>query len=233
MKSKIKPKVIVPFFLPKGYLSYSAVMLWQKDKAAFRRKYYEFEEDLSNVYMTFGKKIAKFLESRDYEKYPTLKKVPYYPVSEHAITVTIGRTKQNPYGVQVKGFLDLYDDRECAFAEIKTGIVSAKNGPPWNKLKVQAHDQLPWYSMLIQESEGRIKENCKLIWIETRYKKRKEKLGSQVMECEGNELELTGKIKTFNRKIEQWERDRMKKLIIKVAKEISDDFKKYQKVVIK
>ncbi len=208
--------------LPKGYLSYSACMLWLKNPEQYRRRYYENEKQDESIPMRFGKKIAEVLESRDFRDYPVLKSVPYYPISEHPIDVNID-------GVMVKAFLDLYKPPTFGFAEVKTGSVSHKNGPPWTLAKVMAHEQLPWYSLLIKEKEGKVDPLCYLIWLETRYKTVSDMVGSRSMEGEGRELELTGGIEVFKRKIAEWERDRIRELIITTAKEITKDYNEYLK----
>lgn len=208
--------------LPKGYLSYSATMLWQKNKDLFRKRYYENEKQEESIPMRFGKKIAEVLESRNFKEFPTLKKVPYYPISEHKIEVDIG-------GVPVLAFLDLYKPKTFSFGEVKTGSVSYKNGPPWDRVKVKFHDQLPWYSLLIESVYGKVDPVCHLIWVETRYKTVIDQIGSRKMEGESKELELTGRIEVFKRRIAKWERERIKKMIIKTAKEVTRDYNAYQK----
>ncbi len=197
------------------------MMLWMKNPAAYRRRYYENEDQVETPPMVFGKKIASVLENRDYKEFPLLAKVPFYSVSEHELDVMIG-------DVPVKGFLDLYEPKTYTFGEVKTGSISHTNGPPWSKAKVIAHEQLPFYSLLIKTAYGIVDPWTKLIWLETRYIMTKESVGSRVMEAEGRDLELTGKMKVYRRRIAQWERDRIKRMILKVAKEISTDYTEWQ-----
>lgn len=170
--------------------------------------------------MGFGKKIAEVLEGRDFKDHPSLKDIPFYPISEQKIEVLIG-------DVPVMGFLDLYEPTTFSFGEIKTGIVSKSNGPPWDKIKVQKHDQLPWYSLMIKTFYGKVNPKCKLIWIPTRFKDVEDQIGSRKMVGEGKELELIGETHVFERNIRQWERDRIQDLIVTVAKQISEDYEKY------
>ncbi len=208
--------------LPKNYLSYSAAMLWLKTPDLYRRRYYLNEKPEDNVFMGFGKRIAEVLESRDFKDHPSLKDIPFYPISEHKLEVEIG-------GVPVMGFLDLYEPTTFSFGEIKTGIVSKTNGPPWDKVKVQAHEQLPWYSLMIKTAYGKVNNKCKLIWIPTRFKDVEDQLGSRKMTGQGKELELIGETHVFERSIAEWERKRLKDLIIKCATEISNDFTEFSK----
>lgn len=221
--------------LPKGYLSYSAMMLWIRNPELYRARYYRGEKGEDSVPMIFGKKIAEVLEKcRDkhlspadsealYEQYPQLRKVPFYPIAEQPLTVTIEE------GLLVKGFLDLFDPVACSIGEVKTGSVSHVNGPPWDKVKVQKHEQLPFYSLMVKATFGKVDPIVKLIWLETRYKETMERLGSRMMIGEGRDLELTGRMEVFERRIAEWERTRIKKLIIKVAREITNDYDAYCK----
>jgi hypothetical protein len=215
-------KSIKTYNLPRGYLSYSAIMLWKQSPERYRERYYENLPDEQSVPMTFGKKIAEVLESRDYKEYPALKKVPYYPVSEHPLDVMIGN-------VRVKAYLDLWEPKTFTFGEVKTGSVSSVKGPPWDKVKVLKHDQLPFYSLLIKTAYGKVDPDVNLIWLETRYKMIRNRLGHRIMEGEGRELELTGKIEIFKRSIADWERKRMKTLIAISAQEISEDYTEWLK----
>ncbi len=203
--------------LPRGYLSYSAIMLWIKNPDAYRRRYYENEPPHDSIPMTFGKTIADVLESRDYTEFPALAQVPFYPVSEHPIMTDIG-------GVPIKAYLDLWEPETFTFGEVKTGGSTA-----WDAVKVAKHEQLPFYSLLIKEVYGQVNPKVNLIWLETRYVRVMEKVGKLMLECDGRDLELTGKMEVFERRIAEWERKRMKKLIIQSAKEISTDYDAFLK----
>lgn len=203
----------------KEYLSYSAIRLWQQSPERYRRKYYDGEQEVPTVYTTFGKRIAELLEARDFTGYPALEKVPPYLVSEESVEVDIG-------GVPIKGFIDLYEPDTFSFGEVKTGIVHATNGPPWTAVKVRQHDQLPFYSLILKEKFGKVDPTCHLIWLETSFKKSMDQVGSRLLEGVSRELELTGAMKVFKRRIAEWERKRIRDMIISTAIEIQDDFKR-------
>lgn len=203
--------------LPRGYLSYSAIMLWVKNPEAYRKRYYENEPQNESVPMIFGKKIAEVLESRDYKEFPELAKVPFYPVSEYPIVIDVA-------GVPVKAYLDLWEPETFTFGEVKTGGSTA-----WDLVKVMKHEQLPFYSLLIKEAHGKVNPKVNLIWLETRYKRVMEKIGSRTLECDGRDLELTGRMEVFERRIAEWERKRIKKLILQSAQEITDDYNAFLK----
>ena len=202
--------------LPKKYLSYSALSLWKKDKHLFQQKYYEGIELPDTRYTLFGKEIALALESG---KYP---QVPRYKKSEYAMNVLIE-------DIPILGYLDSFSPQRRAFLEYKSGIRHLNGDARWTQLAVQQWDQLPFYSLLIKEKFGRVQNQCKLIWLETRNKEVQEQIGSHVVETYSNELELTGHMEIFKRSIEEWERDRMREWIIKSALEISKDYATFKK----
>lgn len=195
--------------LPKPYLSWSAISLWNRDKDLFRRRYYENEKSPDNVFTLFGRETHTMLETQE-----NLAHIPRHEIAELEIKTEIE-------GVPILGYIDNFSPKTKAFLDYKT----AKN--PWTEVEVQKLDQMPFYSLLIKEKFGKVKAKCQLIWLETRFKEVEEKVGSQIMVGEGNELELTGVFKVFNRTIEEWERERIKKWIVKSAKEISEDYQNY------
>ncbi len=205
----------------KDHLSFSAIRLWKQNKDGYRRKYYPEEgESISTIYTQFGKKIAEVLESRDYTQYPSLKEVPYYSVSEQSVECEIN-------GVPIHGFLDLYNPETFSFGEVKTGIVHHTNGPPWTTVKVRQWDQLPFYSLLIKKKFGKVDSLCHLIWLETYFIKSTQPTLSSALKVKDNELQLTGQIKIFPRKITENQRRLMQQLIVTSGYEIEKDYKEY------
>lgn len=200
--------------LPKKHFSYSQLSLWLKNKQQYRERYYLDAPAFESKETIFGKRVARMLETG--QKDPVLDLVPRYPVMEHRLEVKIA-------GVPFLGFLDSFSKRKKAILEYKTG----KNA--WNDVLVHKHDQLTIYSLLVKTIYGKVDPLVKLIWIETRYKSETQKLGNREMEGESNELEFTGKIEIFERKIAEWERKNIKKLIIRTAEEISKDYTNWQK----
>lgn len=210
------------YILPKKYLSYSSISLWNKDKDAFRRKYYEGEKSVETAEMIFGKKIARLLENpAELEKHPVLNRVPRYKESEHKIDIEIE-------GIPVIGYLDSFCPDTFSILEFKSGHASSSGKDPWDKVKVMKHDQLPFYSLLVEEKYNKVNSECQLVWIETEFKKQQTEFDGHILERETRDLLLTGKIEIFKRKIAKWERERMRELIIKTAQEIHEDFKNYK-----
>jgi hypothetical protein len=204
--------------LPRSYLSYSSWSLWKRDKQAFRRKYYFNEAPFETVETIFGKKIAKRLEDKD----PELSFIPSYSKSEHGIETLIG-------DVPVKGYLDTFEPDTFSFAEFKTGHLSKNGKSPWDEVKVARHDQLPFYSLLIEAKYGKVDRVTYLHWIETAFKEKKIMFDGMELIADTRELQLTGRIETFKRIIPKWERDNIKESILLVAREISEDYSLFLK----
>lgn len=206
----------------KRHLSFSAINLWKKNKAQYRKKYYDGEPSISTVYTTFGNVVHKLVEENDFGKYPVLKEIPIYSKHEEPIEIEIE-------GVPIRGFLDLYEPDNYSFADLKSGIVHKTNGPPWTALKVRQWEQLPFYSLLVKKKFGKVQNKCHLIWLETYFEESKQKSISPALKVGRGELQLTGQIKIFPRVIAEWERKRMQDDIIKTAAEIQEDYAAYIK----
>jgi len=197
--------------------------LWKTNKNEFRKKYYSTEWlEVSSPYITFGKQIAELLEDKKKTKaHPVLSKIPLYPVREQPILHTID-------DVPIKGFIDSFDKRWKKIIEIKTGIM--KDGrAPWDPVKVRKHDQIRLYSLMVKEIFGSVHPVVKLIWLETCWKEKCVPVlfgGKEFMNC-SPELELTGHFQVFDREIEEWEHDFMRREIVRIATEISEDYSRY------
>lgn len=208
--------------LPRGYLSYSAMMLFLKNKNAFRAKYYRNEQQIETVEMSYGKQIASFLEDDEQvKKHPILKQIPTGGITEYEVQTEIG-------GVPVLGRIDRYFEETHSFHEIKTGHKSHSGGAPWDRVKVRQHQQLPFYSLLIEVSTGKVDPLCKLIWIETMFTTEKREFNGHTLETESRILDFTGRVEVFERRITKWERKRMQEQIISVAQQIDEDFKTFK-----
>lgn len=204
--------------LPRTYLSYSSWSLWKKNREAFRRKYYLNEPSFENVETIFGKKIAKMLEDKEQiKKHPVLSLIPSYSLAEHGIDVVIN-------DIPVKGYLDTFDPETFSFGEFKTGHLNKDGKAPWNRVKVFKHDQLPFYSLLVEKKYGKVNRVTNLHWIETKFKEKMIVFDGIELIADSRELELTGRIESFKRIIPKWERELIRKDIIKVAGEISEDY---------
>lgn len=204
-----KPK----FLLPKKHLSWSSLNCWMSNKERFRREYFENGKKLDTKYLRFGKGIAELIESGKHKE--MLPDLIVYEKPEFEIRVEIE-------GVPMLAYLDGYDPINNVFLEYKTGK------HPWTQVKVQKHDQLTLYAMLLRTLTGKAPEYCDLIWIETKEG------GVEVEDfwrSNEKEINVTGKIMTFRREFDNRELDRMEHIVLKCAEEISDAYDKFIKEI--
>jgi len=165
----------------------------------------------------YGKKIAKSLE--DGEK---IEGVEEYEKAEKSIKVELIP------GLTLLGYLDGFTEDTLKIVELKTGHTNKDGKAPWDKLKVQRHKQLQYYCLLVKLKYGTYNPDVTLQWLETEFAKDTMEFDGHILEGTTSRLELTGRVETFDRHIEQWELDKIQEEIIEVAKEISIDFTAYE-----
>jgi len=150
--------------LPKGYLSYSQVQLWDKDRERYKQIYFDGRDDLrtSNKAMEYGKAVATALETAtdtgDLLTDEAMFLLKKYDLRDKEI-VTYLKTKEGT--VKIMGRPDTMDSTTHAFREYKTG----KNA--WTQKKAQAHLQMKFYATLIYLAHGTKLNEAWLDWIET------------------------------------------------------------------
>lgn len=148
--------------LPKGYISWSALDLFEKSEQKYIDKYFfKKDESWTNGYMVFGKKFAKAKETGDCGDDTLLEwavnATPSYGNAEYKLESVL----QTPYGaIKLLSYLDDYQKDLCKILEYKTGTT------PWTQAKVQKHGQLHFYAVSINSSIG-INPEQSLIWIPT------------------------------------------------------------------
>jgi hypothetical protein len=185
------------------------MMCWLHSKERFRKEYFENGEKLNTKYLRFGKGIAKMIESGTHKT--LLPDLIVYECPEFEIRCDIG-------GVPMLSFLDSYNPVDNVFREYKTGKVA------WTQSKVQKHEQLVVYATMLKQLTGKIPEYCDLDWIET--KEGGLPIDDFWHENEGA-INVTGKIESFHRVFDPREVERMEKLIVKTANEISEAYIKF------
>ena len=203
------------YLLPKPHLSYSQMQIWMTSKERYRREYFEGGKKLDTKYLRFGSWLAKLIEEgKSQTLLPTL---IVYPKREHVIEIEI-------CGVPMLMKIDDYDPERNIFREKKSGKLSKKGVPPWSLSKVQKHEQLVVYAMGLKHSTGKMPKYCDLDWIETQ-------VGCMptvdFWHTEQGAISVTGKIESFHREFDEREVERMEKLIVKCAEEISEAYKNF------
>lgn len=202
-----------PIILPRGYLSYSQLTLWNSSPDSYRKQYYFNGGSPTSAAMTLGSQVATLLEG-DVTNHPVLSRVPRGDCPEYALDFVVD-------GVRCIGRIDSYDSATGNFYEYKTGV------KPWSKSLVRKHLQLDMYALGldIQHSENKIR-SCDLVWIQTEKTVSTATFGGILMEGD-KELILTGKIESFPRVISENDKAYVRNLIVTTAAEISADYQQH------
>ncbi len=199
--------------LPRNYISWSSMSCWNSSPGRFRREYFECGKKLNTKYLRFGKGIAELIQNGKYKE--LLPDLEVYEISEFEIRTDV-------CGVPILSYLDDYDPKRNIFREKKTGKI------PWTKARVIKHGQLLFYAVALKHSTGKMPEYCDLDWIET-------KEGSIEVDDFWREnekaVQITGKIKSFHREFDEREIEKMEKLIVKSANEISKAYQDFIKEI--
>lgn len=160
--SKQKQKSSELLLLPRGYLSSSALDLWESSPKQYMRKYFEGQDiDRPNEYMTFGKRLAQHIETGEFADDPMVvfakNFLPSYGNAEYELTTVL----KTPYGdIKLLSKLDDYNPTDNEILEHKTGKTK------WTHARVQSHSQLHFYAVNAHNEVGTI-PNQILHWIET------------------------------------------------------------------
>ena len=220
--------------LPRPHVSWSQINCWMSNKDRFRREYFENADKLDSRYLRFGKGFARIMEmlveepwllkneawvmdnfgmdikSSEYQNFAM--DLRWYDTPEYEIRCDIN-------GVPVLAYLDSYNSRENLFFEFKTGT------QPWDRAKVQKHDQLLLYATALKWKSGKMPAYCDLDWIQTK----ESDVGPVNDFWRDNEkkINITGKITQFHRDFDEREVERMEKLLVKCATEISEAYVKF------
>ena len=220
--------------LPKGYISWSQLEIWEKSPERYKREYFTDGSKLDTDALRFGKFIASSIErvlELEKEGYNKLEIIPMimselamdYLTAETLVNLEKGEVAEHKMFQDIKGikclsFIDSYYTDTSNFREYKTGKI------PWTQAKVQKHGQLLFYATMLTHISGKMPHHCHLDWIETENVERGEMDG---LGHEQPKLKLTGRITTFEREFDSREIDGMEQRIVRVATEISNAYKQY------
>lgn len=203
---KLKNKII----LPKPHLSYSQLSCWLSNPNRYRKEYFEIGPKLDTKYLRFGSGIHELIENGKYKE--LLPDLVVYEKNEFEIKCDIN-------DVPILAYLDSYNPAENVFRDTKTGKI------PWTQARVQKSDQLTFYATALKWSTGKMPAYCHLDWIET--KEHSDGRTNDFWRDNEKELSITGKVVSFHREFDEREITRMENLIVKVAHEISDAYRKF------
>lgn len=232
--------------LPRGYISWSQLDCWIKNKPRYITEYFEDGKKLKTRYLDFGSKFSKMVETlcEIMEKTPDraaaiAELAVEYPMDENMQSVLMeldiegvseyqignsGKEGDDCPVVKIHGiipilaYFDKYVRRTLGIQEYKTGLV------PWTMAKVQKHDQLLFYGVGLKWSGKPLPPYADLHHIETM----EEQAEATDFWREGDKIiKATGRIKTFHREFDEREFERMEEIITRVAWEISDAYQDY------
>lgn len=121
------------YYLPKPYLSYSAISSFMSYPADFRARYYENKPMIVTPELAFGKRIGELLEHND----ESMKHVLRYDTAEQELKFEVD-------GIPILGYIDTFDSVKHKVGEYKTGKT------PWTQARVNKHLQLDIYSLGVE-----------------------------------------------------------------------------------
>lgn len=148
--------------LPKGYLSWSALNLFETSEKKYIEKYFFGQDDnRGNEFMSFGKKFALAKETGDCKGDPMIEfamnAVPSYQFAEYNLKAEL----VTPYGkINLLAIPDSFSEIDIQILEYKTGKI------PWTQSKVQKHGQLHFYAVSTK-AKFEVNPQQHLWWIET------------------------------------------------------------------
>jgi len=193
------------YFLPKPYLSYSAMSSFLSYREDFRKRYYENKPMIITPELTFGKRIGELLENDD----ESMRYVLRYDTPEQELKFEVD-------GVPILGYIDTFDSNNKKIGEYKTGKT------PWTQGRVDKHFQLDVYSLGVETIFGKVDDECVLVWLETQRVEKKAE--GRCTHSGAYEIEFTGRVKEFVRTITKEGRENAYNQIIKIAQDISEDY---------
>lgn len=196
----------------KNYFSYTQYHLWRTNRNAYRDRYFYGKPSFETAETRFGKSISDLMEKEGIEG------IPKYSHPEYEIKVDVGD------GLTLLGRLDSFDPEKKAFLEYKTGHVLKTGQHTWNAQKVLEHDQLPFYSMLIELQFGKVQDECKLIHLETEFYFKEMEWNGHTLLSTTRSLRLTGKHSIFDRSITDGERKIILQDVKDAWREIKEDY---------
>lgn len=160
--SKQKQKSSELLLLPRGYLSSSALDLWESSPKQYAKKYFAGEDiDRPNDFMTFGKRLAQHNETGEFadDAMVVFAKnfLPSFGNCEYELTTVL----KTAYGdIKLLGKLDDFNPPANEIYEHKTGKTI------WTETRVRNHGQLKFYAVMRHNECGEIPRQI-LHWIET------------------------------------------------------------------
>lgn len=129
---------------------------WVNPNSAMAKYFPEVEPRTTNKFMEFGSKVDDALGETPLPQW--VADIPTYPLKQHQIVTNID-------GIWVRGSLDSYCPDTFRFLDNKCSLVKplGKGGwsaHSWTQKKVNEHEQLVFYSTLVQYHHGWVNDTC-------------------------------------------------------------------------
>jgi hypothetical protein len=196
--------------LPKSYISFSQLQLFDQNKEQYRKQYYQNQYSGSSPELRYGSHVHKQIELNA----PEYAHVPRYDLSELKLEVTIE-------GIPLLGYIDSLDSDTLAFMDFKTGQKK------WTPKKVQETKQLPFYALMLSAIHEQYEYNSSIVWIET---KREYQQGwdGESYQSKKYDVVTTGKVEKMDRVITRDDIMATKEWLVSTTMAISSDYAEYK-----
>lgn len=147
--------------MPREYLSYSQMILWERSPELYKKIYLYGEDSYENEVMKLGREVAEMLElnkeSENLAFEAVRQQIPHYHYREKELRVKI---KLRGYQITLLGKLDCYS--KAKIGEIKTGKL-------WTQKKADESGQITFYTLIFYLLYKKFPALW-LHWIETKNK---------------------------------------------------------------
>ncbi len=207
VKKEKKPKKVKGPLLPKGYLSWSQLDLWERDPEEYKARYFYGKPSPESGAMSFGKHISRVLEGKEKPGNHIEQSIKLLCKRCGSPEYEIKTVLKTAYGdVVLLGYLDDIDSKTFGeFVENKTGTTK------WSSKKAENHGQLHFYYLLIILATGTRPQRSTLQHFETQLDAGApfgRKLTGQIHTYEvslfiGHEIEIRRRIENAVREISQ------------------------------
>lgn len=211
MQKSKKPSTIkkanCPFLLPKGYLSWSALELWENNPREFAEVYFKNKRKFETPEMAFGKKVHKALETKtcDDKAIQTVIQIVTCYKNHEVECYTIWKSK---YGdIPLYALIDNLEFESKDFKDFKTGKT------PWDQKRADKHGQLAFYALVLESLTQRRPKKAGIVWLETTGQSEK--------------IRLTGNVQEFHVEITEKHLEGIKKRILDACMGIDKAYKQY------
>lgn len=226
-----KTELILPRKDEKGYyISYSQYTKWKESKRKYIRRYFFGEKEDAGAYAEFGTKVGEALEHNDFsgfskEDQKFLKTIPRLTEFEREVDLYFDE------GFRLMGYIDsnnihsnlVFDSQPPTCVKLSNNIIDYKTGDIEDKKEFYAskdYKQLKLYGEALKQETGMYPGKLEVVLI-----------GRKGNAFKGQPLELTREFVTIPQVIDPDEIEEIKKDVVKVAKEISECYKLFLRLV--